>query len=281
MRRIQFIEIHDQPWCPSSIRDGLTDSLQFGMNLVNPYESVVPLLRSVLDSLQKESNSVISKSGSSRIQQSIVDMCSGGGGPWLSLAREFESREARADPTSLHIWLTDKYPNHRAFRNPCSASGNCITFYPHSVDATQVPPELKGTRTMFTSFHHFSPERARAILQNAVDAREGIAIFESTRRAPATIALMAAWVFMLFVCSPWMRPFRWSRLLWMYLIPILPVVLLFDGVVSCLRTYRPEELRQLVKGLNPNDYEWKMERIAPERRLSPICLASRADPLPN
>ncbi len=49
----------------------------------------------------------------------------------------------------------------------------------------KVPRELKGFRTMFTSFHHFPPEEARAILQNAVDAGEGIGIFEITRRAPS------------------------------------------------------------------------------------------------
>jgi len=43
-----------------------------------------------------------------------------------------------------------------------------------------VPAELKGLRTMFTSFHHFLPEEARAVLQNAVDAGEGIGIFEIT-----------------------------------------------------------------------------------------------------
>ena len=37
MRRIQFIEFHDQPWFPSSVRDYVTDALQFGFNLFNVY----------------------------------------------------------------------------------------------------------------------------------------------------------------------------------------------------------------------------------------------------
>ena len=110
---------------------------------------------------------------------------------------------------------------------------------------------------MFTSFHHFSPEGARAILQNAVDAGEGIGIFEITRRAPSTICLMFAWVLMLFVCTPWVRPFRWSRLLWTYLVPIIPLVLLFDGMVSCLRTYRPQEMREIVEKLTASEYRWE------------------------
>jgi len=122
----------------------------------------------------------------------------------------------------------------------------------------KVPGELQGFRTMFTSFHHFPPEEARAILQNAVDAGQSIGILEITRRAPSTIALMFPWALMLFVFTPLMRPFRWSRLLCTYLVPIIPLVLLFDGVVSCLRTYRPQELREIIKKLSGNEYQWEV-----------------------
>jgi hypothetical protein len=111
---------------------------------------------------------------------------------------------------------------------------------------------------MFTSFHHFSPDEARAILQNAVDAGEGIGIFEITRRAPSTIGLMFAWALMLFVSTPWIRPFRWSRFFWTYIVPVIPLVLLFDGVVSCLRTYSLQELYEIVEKLGANEYQWQI-----------------------
>lgn len=246
MRRVKFIELHEQPWFPSSVRDEITDALQFGFNLVKAYEPVVPLLQSALDSTRSEL---------------LVDMCSGGGGPWLELSRTLQSGMPNGSPT-LHILLTDKYPNLGAVQNVGAASENHITSYPGSVDAMKVPCELKGFRTLFTSFHHFPPDEARAILQNAVDASEGIGIFEITRRAPSTIGLVVAWVLMLFVCTPWIRPFRWSRLLWTYLVPIIPLVLLFDGVVSCLRTYRPEELGELVEELTTREYQWEIGELA-------------------
>jgi hypothetical protein len=179
-------------------------------------------------------------------------MSSGGGGPWLGL-----SRKLQADKQVFHILLTDKYPNLRAFQDIRAASENHIAFYPDSVDAMKVPDELQGFRTMFTSFHQFRPEEARAILQNAVDAGQGIGIFEITRRAPSTIALMFPWALMLFLFSPLIRPFRWSRLLCTYVLPIIPLVLLLDGVVSCLRTYRPPELREIIKKLYGNEYQWE------------------------
>jgi len=121
----------------------------------------------------------------------------------------------------------------------------------------KVPCELKGFRTIFSSFHHFSPDEACVILQNAVDANQSIGIFEITRRAPFTIALMFPWALILFLCTPLIRPFRWSRLLWTYLVPIIPFVVLFDGVVSCLRTYPPEELREITEKLTATEYQWE------------------------
>ncbi len=242
MRRVQFIEIHEQPWFPSSLRDGVTDALQFGFDLVKAYAPIAPLLQTALNSTRS---------------RSIVDLGSGGGGPWLDL-----SRKLQGGPPGLQIWLTDKYPNVGALQNVGRASEHHIRFYPGSVDAMNVPGELAGFRTMFTSFHHFPPEEARAILQNAVDAGEGIGIFETARRAWSTIGLMFAWILLLVVCAPWIRPLRWSRLLWTYLVPIIPLVLLFDGVVSCLRTYRPHELREFVEKLTASEYQWEIGELS-------------------
>jgi hypothetical protein len=259
MRRIQFIELHEQPWFPSSLRDDVTDALQFGFNLLRAYEPIAPLLQSVIDSTGNGTSD----------RQSIVDMCSGGGGPWLDLSQKLRGRSSgnatensARGSADLQIWLTDKYPNIEAFQNVSASSRHHITYYPEPVDAMNVPRSLKGLRTMFTSFHHFSPEDARAILQNAVDAGESVGIFEFTRRAPSTIALLFVGVLLMFLHTPRIRPFRLSRLLWTYLIPIIPLVLLFDGVVSCLRTYRPQELREIVGKLNHCQYEWKIGELA-------------------
>lgn len=238
MSRVQFIEIHEQAWFPSSLRDEATEALQFGFNLLNVYGAVAPLLQRAMDA-----------TGS----RAIVDLCSGGGGPWFGLGRILQG----ASP-QLQIWLTDKYPNPRAVENVSMGPENHIRFYPSSVDATKVPDDLCGFRTMFTSFHHFSPEQAGAVLQNAVDAGEGIGIFEVTRRTPAMIVLTWAWALLLFLFTPWIRPFRWSRLFWTYLVPIIPLVLLCDGAVSCLRSYRQEELREIIGRLSANDYHWEI-----------------------
>ncbi len=238
MRRIQFIEIHDQSWFPTFLRDEVIDALQFGLTLLRTYASIGPLLHGALDSSRS---------------QSIVDLCSGGGGPWLHL-----SQRLSGGAQAIRVRLTDKYPNLRAFENLSAVSEDRITFSPDSVDALNVPGELNGFRTMFTSFHHFSPKQARAILQNAVDDGQNIGVFETTKRSLLTIALMFPWALMPLFFTLWIRPFSLSRLFWTYLIPVVPFVFLFDGIVSCLRTYRPEELREMVGELTAAGYLWQI-----------------------
>lgn len=217
MPRLHLFEIHDQPWCPRSLRDALTDFLQFTINLGRTYEAVLPLLRDA-----------IARTGASR----VVDLCSGGGGPWCRWRDDFP----------VPVVLTDKYPNTLAHAAP--------------VDATAVPTDLTGFRTVFTAFHHFRPAEARAILTDAVRQGQGIGVFEISRRAPVEIAVIALTWLAVVAFVPFIRPFRWSRFFWTYLPPVLPLVGLFDGIVSCLRTYSPAELRALLHGLDT--YDWQV-----------------------
>ena len=216
MGRLQLFEIHDQAWCPRSLRDALTDFLEFTINLGRSYDAVTPLLRDA-----------IARAGATR----VVDLCSGAGGPWRTLRHAI----------SVPVVLTDKFPN-RPTTEP--------------VDATAVPTHLLGFRTLFTSFHHFRPALARAILADAVRQGQGIGVFEISRRAPREIAVIALTWLAVIAFVPFIRPFRWSRLLWTYLPPVLPLVGLFDGVVSCLRTYSPTDLRELLRGLDT--YDWQV-----------------------
>jgi hypothetical protein len=53
-------------------------------------------------------------------------------------------------------------------------------------------------------------------------------------------------------------------------IPIIPAVLLHDGVVSCLRTYRPKELRDIVANLAAEGFEWRIGDDARGRFGMPV-----------
>jgi hypothetical protein len=242
MRRMQLIEIHDQPWFPRFLRDQVTDALQLILHLGNFYQPIVAPLRRALEN-----------SGAHQ----IVDLCSGAGGPWLWLYKSLYIDFDRQDTTMVSVCLTDKYPNTPAFARAQTASRNKIHFHASPVSVTEVPPDLDGFRTLFASFHHFPPPEAQAILQDAVDRQQGIGIFEVPGRHFLTILLTLLVPIADLLVTPFLRPFRWSRLLWTYLLPVIPLILLFDGLVSCLRVYSPRELTELTEHLSfASDYEW-------------------------
>lgn len=57
--------------------------------------------------------------------------------------------------------------------------------------------------------------------------------------------------------TPFVRPFRWSRILLTYVLPMIPFIVLFDGTMSVLRIYQPDELRALVANVpNTDSFEW-------------------------
>jgi hypothetical protein len=241
MKRLHLMEIEDKVWCPRTVRDAVTDYLQFALAAMKPYAVMIPILAAALQRTRT---------------QRILDLCSGAAGPWLWLHPALTEKGV-----SVSVCLTDKYPNIEAFGRASHLTNQAITYHPQPVDATRVPGELPGFRTMFTAFHHFRPAQARAVLADAVRLRRGIGIFEATQRRVLALLLTLLAPLVVLIVTPLIRPFRWPRLLWTYLIPLVPLVTLFDGLVSCLRTYSVDELRDLTAGLGTNDYHWDIGTV--------------------
>jgi hypothetical protein len=233
MQRQRWFELHDQPWFPAYFRDLVTEALEAIWNQNRTYHPIAARLREA-----------VRQSGAER----IVDLCSGGGGPWLGLYAEV------AEGGGVPVVLTDLYPNALLARR---ASGG-VKAWPEPVDARHVPAELRGFRTIFSAFHHFDPEAARAMLADAFEHRDGIAVFEGARRNAWTMVAVTAVPFLGFRAAITARPFRWDRVLWSCVIPVVPAVLWIDGILSCLRSYSLEDLRELTAGLAAPDYEWQV-----------------------
>src|SRR5438105_1164059 len=199
VKRRHLVELEDLPWWPRVFRDAATDYLVTALRHARTYRGLVPRLVAALE-----------RTGT----RGITDLCSGGGGPWADLLPAL--RAAGAD---VSLCLTDKYPNTRALGRLAAAVPG-VRYEPEPVGATDVPPHLAGFRTLFTAFHHFRPAEARAILAAAVRDRQGIAVAEATSRTPGALALMLLVPLAVWVLTPAIRPFRWSRLFWTYVVPV-------------------------------------------------------------
>jgi hypothetical protein len=130
------------------------------------------------------------------------------------------------------------------------------------VDARNVPEDLKGLRTQFLSLHHFKQKDAKLIMQNAVNTISSIEVFEGQERSfPSILAMLFSPISVLLV-TPFIRPFKIGRIIFTYLIPIVPLFVLWDGVVSSLRTYSVKEMNGLVENLNGTEnYHWEIDKV--------------------
>ncbi|MEQ6124502.1 hypothetical protein AAON49_09895 [Pseudotenacibaculum sp. MALMAid0570] len=241
MGRIHLFEFEDQKWFPSFLRNYGTDFLQFLSNKTKMYKPIVPVLKKALE-----------KSNTTQ----VIDLGSGGGGGLIWL-----NSELIKDIPDLRITLTDFYPNLSAFKYTKKQAKN-FEFVETSVDARNVPPELKGLRTQFLSLHHFKPNDAKLILQNAIDTGNSIAVFEAQERSIHSIIAMLFSPISVLLTTPFIRPFKFGRILFTYLIPIVPLFVLWDGIVSSLRTYSVKEMNTLVESLNETEkYDWKINKV--------------------
>lgn len=241
MGRIHLFEFEDQKWFPSFLRNYGTDFLQFLSNKTKMYKPIIPHLKQALE-----------KSDTNQ----IIDLGSGGGGGLLWL-----NSELKKEVPSLKLTLTDYYPNIPAFEYTKKQADN-FEYISVPIDARSVPTELKGFRTQFLSLHHFRPKDAKLILQNAVDSNSGIAIFEAQERSiPSIIAMIFSPISVL-LTTPFIRPFKLGRIIFTYLIPIVPLFVLWDGIVSSLRTYSVKEMNTLVDQLDHSDsYDWNIGKM--------------------
>lgn len=185
----------------------------------------------------------------------VVDLASGGGGPWLSLLDRLAE-----EGVTPQVTLTDIEPNRTAATR--LGGHPQIRYREDGVSALEVPKDLEGVRTLFTALHHFSPQQVRDILCAAQRDRVPFLAAEATHRSVR--GLLVTLLIPLFVLGlmPTVTPRRTLPLLLTYFPPILPLVIWWDGFASTLRTYRAEELRAITADASAPDYEWSVQEVA-------------------
>lgn len=253
-RRIHLFEWLDQAWLPQFFRKGLCDLLVAQYAHHGIYK---PAAYKLLEFMVR--------CGQAR----FVGLAAGTGGPWVSVLATMRAL------TSLPIivLLTDKYPvcgKHarklaekyaKSRAMPDASFDGVLAFHPTSVDATNVPEELRGIRVLFSAFHHFRPQDAQHVLRQAVAVRAPIAIFEFTeRRWQKVLGMLAAPLDVWRLA--WRIPsFGLTQHFFTYGLPIIPLLYVWEGAVSHLRTYTPEELQTMAVTVSPESYVWETGRL--------------------
>jgi hypothetical protein len=104
MPRPQLFELEDQAWFPTVPRDLATDYLRSMETRFALHRPAVALLAELLQTTSATT---------------VVDLCSGGGGPIERVREDLDAKGLSVDFT-----LTDRYPNVPEFERAANASGD-------------------------------------------------------------------------------------------------------------------------------------------------------------
>jgi hypothetical protein len=245
MRRLTIPEIEDQSFTPAWLRDLLTDFLCQMATSLELYAPVKPLIERMLRSSET---------------RAVVDLCSGAGGPWRSLAD--------ADWT-VPVTLTDLRPH--TGRDWLSDVGSGFSYESEPVDALHVPARLAGVRTLFSGLHHLSDAEARALFESAMEEKCPIGAFEFVERRSGRLAVDAVMApLLVLLLTPQIQPRLVRRYVFTYFIPLVPLVVLWDALASDLRSRTVAELEALVEPLQSPEYCWEVGTVESARTRTPI-----------
>lgn len=236
---LHLFEFEDFHWFPGILREGQTDYLHFVISKADIYGPAAAIIKDVLDNSDTDG---------------IIDLCSGGGGGIDLFQKDIEEITGR----KIKITLSDKYPNIPAFEKIRKMTSGSIDFIKEPVDIKKVPENIKSIRTIFSAFHHFSHDDACAILKEAVKNRVPIAIFEGAdKNILYFLGILLSTPVIFFFITPFLKPFKLSRLFFTYIVPLIPITTTWDGLVSILRMHTPKEMMEMTKEAGGDAYNWK------------------------
>ena len=238
--RLHLFELLDQDWYPRPLRDLATDYLHTVGERLGLFDAATEVLARGLGAAET---------------QEVLDLGSGGSGPLPRLCERLKAERG----LTPRVVLSDLYPNAHA---AAKARARGVEYLDRPVDATRVPEDLRGLRTLFNTLHHFPPEQVRQVLADAQARRVPFAAFEVLRRTPLGLLGVLPIPLGVWLLTPLIRPLTLSRLLLTYLVPVSPLAIFWDGLVSTLRIHSPEELRALTASLPREEgYTWEVGEV--------------------
>jgi len=278
--RIQFFEVNDQAWFPQYLRE----KIQSGLTLAWTFRVPVIQKTSPAQLVANTLNRILSTNVT---DYTYVDFCAGAGGPTPFIEQNLNAQLTSREPFSpidatgrlpksprvttseggagaVKFVLTDLHPHIPDWIKLAKKSKN-LTYVSEPVDAANAPADLlpddgKKTFRLFNlAFHHFDDNLAKDILRNTIETADGFGIFELQERTIPALITMIAMGFLFLAITPfyfWRSP---GHLFFTYIIPIVPFILVSDGIVSALRTRTAEEVQALMKDCGASTDGWTVK----------------------
>jgi len=228
MPRLQLFEFCDQAWLPQTLRQVFVETLDMIHEFTGNYRGVANLVARVAREIQADH---------------LVDLASGGAGHLDMLLEEASDHNInipKVIASDLHP-IVGRWQRLRA-----KWGGGRFDYIECPVVANDTLPSGTNFCSIFSAFHHFDPDYASKFLSTTLAQVDAMIIGEISTRSWACLFYMVAG-FPLIVLSPFVTgTFSWRRLFWVTVCPVASLIVMFDGVVTSLRTYTPVEIWAMV-----------------------------------
>ena len=245
LQRRNLPEFSDQPWLPKALRRSITAYLEAMHAFLGTPALWAP---------------IVARTAARQASINLTDLCSGSGGPAIRLREELQKRHRRR----VKLTLTDLFPDPTSVARVAALGDQGLTYHPSSIDAARVPPELEGGRTLICGFHHLSTKDADALLGDAAAKGTPLMIFEVTDRdLPSMLTAIFLTPLLVLILTPTIRRLSALQLFLTYVLPVLPLMIAWDHLASCVRTYSRQDLAVLAKRHSGARYQWEIGAIGP------------------
>lgn len=219
-------EIHDRPWCCRAVHDGVTDFLAF-------FAEFSGLRRKAYGRIAQ----FLENGGGNK----VVELCAGSGFGAMHMLRRLRQLLPGRD---VSVVATDIKENSNWPLIRSLTEGGVSAY---KKDAETALREEDGLFVMFAALHHFSPAEIVSLLKTAMECgRAFICVDYFTRGRLVDLFPLFSGPVLMFFAAPLIFPFSWVRLILTWVFPVLPVVLFVDTLLSMLRSYTPDELKEIV-----------------------------------
>lgn len=250
MHRLHLFEFCDQPWLPGRIRELFHLMLSCCQRFLGIYGSSHRLLAHFC-----RNHSAVRS----------LDLCSGTGTAIENVVRRAEKERLELP----EIFLSDLYPDMKVM-NSLARKYNTVNYISGPVNSLDFSLPEFSICTLYTGFHHFRPAEASRLLANLLSSGKSLLLFEPFERKLSVLlwylAALPLLVALHMITALHSRPL--SLITWFFcvLLPVIPLMVYWDGLVSIFRVYKAEEIREMLRKLNlPCQFEFGLERS-----LSPI-----------
>jgi hypothetical protein len=227
IKRRFWFEFMDQDWIPASLHATLREVLGFHLRVTLGYYYVWAAERT----LAKAEAAAVG---------TVAELGAGAAGFSETLARLVERKQVK-----LEVDVSDLRPNADRYRDLARTFPATVRVHLEPVDILEQPLSGDPKVVVMSAVFHHIPYAERQRMLGALSRHKAL-IFESvTNTVPSMLGcaigfLPALATPLYFLSTP---SGRWRRFLWCWLIPVAPLMVAWDGVVSCLRCWTEEEWR--------------------------------------